>query len=94
MRSLALRWARGRSIVWRTKSSRSDSATSWISASLLGHVIVERRDIDADPIGDVAGAQTLDALFDDEGPRGGGDGGAPILGRGTGGGESFRHGAG
>jgi hypothetical protein len=39
--------------------------------------------IDADALGDVAGAQALDALFDNERPGCGGDFGAAIIGVGT-----------
>ena len=47
---------------------------------LARHVVVQRRDIDADAIGNVAGAEALDALFDDQGPGRPGDGVAAVVG--------------
>ena len=50
------------------------AATSAIRASLTGHMVVKRGDIDADTLGDFAGAQPFQALFDNELARREGDG--------------------
>ena len=62
-------------------SSRAEFGDE-LDQRLLGrHVVVERRDVDADAIGDIAGAEALEALLDDERPGGHRDGVAAIFGR-------------
>ena len=65
-----------------------------LDQGLLGrYVVVQRRHIDADAIGNVAGAQALDAVFDDQGAGRCGDRRAPVIGRkAAGSGRGFHHG--